>query len=64
LRRLLKSKTGSQQAMLSFWTFMPLLMGAAAAITGGIAGVKQRDDFASVRSTCCCTSARSGMCHV
>ena len=37
-------KAAKAASMLSFWTFMSLLMGAAAAIVGGIVGGNHRDD--------------------
>jgi hypothetical protein len=42
-------KAAKAASMFSFWTFMSLLMGAMAAIAGGIVGGNQRDDFANVR---------------
>jgi hypothetical protein len=37
-------KAAKAASLLSFWTFMSLLMGAAAAVVGGIVGGNQRDD--------------------
>jgi hypothetical protein len=43
-RRYPAAKTG---AYLSFWTFMSLLFGAAAAVLGGIVGGELRDSWRS-----------------
>ena len=42
-------KAAKAAAMLSFWTFMSLLMGAAAAVVGGIVGGNHRDENLGLR---------------